>query len=252
MCAQHGITERLEHCKQKQKEKNNSTRGQAKKQGVKHARAPLSQQKTPARDRVPSTGDSKGSDDDADSVVDAVDVVDVDAGSVGFGIPESMLDERVSGGVKQYLITWLNLPESCNSWELASEYDDGAYGGAYVELVQEWEEYKLTDQQYTGPTTTPAAPITQPQTQKETRQTHHKQTKRNEQTQDNPHAQASAHRGVEQPNTTHNVTQQDSNIENNIRSNDRQDRTTSESSLHAMPAAAQVHCACVNMSWLPC
>ena len=169
MCAQHGITARLEHCKQKQKEKNKSTKDQAKKQGVKHARAPISRQKTRARDRVPSNGDSKGSDDDADSVVD---VVDVDAGSVGFGIPESILDERVSGGVKQYLITWLNLPESYNSWELASEYDDGASGGAYVELVQEWEEYKLTDQQYTGPTTTPAAPITQPQTQKET----HKRT----------------------------------------------------------------------------
>ena len=161
MCAQQGITARLEHCKQKQKEKNKSTKDQAKKQGVKHARAPISQQKTRARDRVPSNGDSKGSDDDADSVVD---VVDVDAG----GIPESILDERVSGGVKQYLITWLNLPESYNSWELASEYDDGVYGGAYVELVQEWEEYKRTDPQYEGPTTTPTP--TRKQTSKKQQQ----------------------------------------------------------------------------------
>jgi hypothetical protein len=87
----------------------------------------------------------------------------------GFGIPENILDERVSaGGVKQYLITWLNLPELYNSWELASEYDEGAYGGAYVELVEEWEEYKRTDPQYAGPTTTPPPTTTHTPTPKKT------------------------------------------------------------------------------------
>ena len=121
--------------------------------GVTHPRAPISQ-----RART-GTGDSKGSDDDADSVDD---VDDVDHGSIGYGVPENILDERVTGGVKQYLITWLNLPESYNSWELASEYDGGAYGGAYVELVAEWEEYKRTDPQYAGPTTQPPPTPTPP------------------------------------------------------------------------------------------
>ena len=74
---------------------------------------------------------------------------------VGYAVPERILDERVFCGLKQYRITWLNLPESKDSWELASEYDDGAYNGAYLELVEEWEEYKLTDPQYAAPTTTP-------------------------------------------------------------------------------------------------
>ena len=78
MCAQQGITARLEHCKQKQKEKNKSTSGQAKKPGVKHPRAPISKR---AQGRVRSTGDSKGSDDDADSVDD---VDDIDHGSIGY------------------------------------------------------------------------------------------------------------------------------------------------------------------------
>ena len=83
-------------------------------------------------------------------------------------VPENILDERISEGMKQYLITWVNLPESSNSWELASEYDDGVYGGAYVELVQEWEEYKRTDPQYEGPTTTPTP--TRKQTSKKQQQ----------------------------------------------------------------------------------
>ena len=68
------------------------------------------------------------------------------------------------GGVKQYKITWLNLPESKDSWQLASDYDGGIHGGAYVELVEEWEQYKKTDPQYTTqPTTTtiPKATTTQ-------------------------------------------------------------------------------------------
>ena len=134
-----GITARLAHCKQKQKE-------QAKKQGVKHARAPRSHQETWSRRRDAQDSKESDVDDDSDAAADV---------GVGYGIPENILDERIREGTKQYLITWVNLPESYNSWETASEFDDGAYAGAYVELVREWEEYKLTDPQYTGPTTTP-------------------------------------------------------------------------------------------------
>ena len=137
ICAEKGITARLERCKKKQKERKKLGKDDAKKQGVKHPRAQQQQR---------NKEDSKGSDDDVD--------VDVDV-PVGYGVPERILDERVFCGLKQYRITWLNLPESKDSWELASEYDDGAYNGAYLELVEEWEEYKLTDPQYAAPTTTP-------------------------------------------------------------------------------------------------
>ena len=63
-------------------------------------------------------------------------------------------------GVKQYKITWLNQPESLDSWQLASDYDGGVCWDAYVELVEEWEEYKKTDPQYATQTTTRATTTT--------------------------------------------------------------------------------------------
>ena len=80
-------------------------------------------------------------------------VNDVDVCS-GYGVPEQILDEKMIHNVKYYLITWCDKPASLNSWQKASEYDDGAYGGAYVELVKEWEEYKKTDPQYATTATT--------------------------------------------------------------------------------------------------
>ena len=99
-----------------------------------------------------------------DVAADAGARVDVGVGVyVGRGIPEAILNERYVSGVKQYLITWLNKPESFDSWQFASEFDDGAYDGAFVELVAEWEEYKKTDPQYSTTTTTTTT-TTQPTT----------------------------------------------------------------------------------------
>jgi hypothetical protein len=158
ICAQQGITARLEHCKQKQKERN---RDQAKKKGVKTTRTSTrSQGNTKGKGQEKGKGKRKRKEDESDDESDLSDVCSVPDGDgvgryVGRGVPDRILDERVLAGVKEYLITWIDLPESADSWELASEYDDGVYGGAYVELVAEWEEYKRTDQQYAGLTTTP-------------------------------------------------------------------------------------------------
>ena len=58
---------------------------------------------------------------------------------VGYAIPEQILDERMFKG-EYYKITWCDRNESCDSWELASRYDGGVDGGAWVKLVHDCEE----------------------------------------------------------------------------------------------------------------
>jgi transposase InsO family protein len=175
ICSETGITARLRMFKdQKRKKQKTQHKHQAKTKANGGTRKNNGNGNRNGKGKGKRKG--KGTDTDssssaADSDCGSVDVaadagarVDVGVGVyVGRGIPEAILNERYVSGVKQYLITWLNKPESFDSWQFASEFDDGAYDGAFVELVAEWEEYKKTDPQYSTTTTTTTT-TTQPTT----------------------------------------------------------------------------------------
>ena len=145
MCKEKGITERLATIKQKIKKRKEQ---QKKHKGVKQ---PCARTQTKGKGKVKDSDSDNDSDNDSD-IEDVTDLRVPKRARVGvgitFGIPEQILDEDWKEGEKYYLITWRDKPASLNSWEKASEYDGGVYDGAYVQLVQDWEEYRPTDPQY--------------------------------------------------------------------------------------------------------
>ena len=151
MCAEAGITARLNYIKIKAAErKEEEKKTKKKRKGVKHITRETRRSRAHEHDGVKDVMVHDEFDFDS-FTVDDVPGIGV---TVGFGVPEYILDERMFNGVKQYYISWQGRSAKYNSWQLASDYDDGVYDGAYVELVQEWEEYRKTDPQYLTSTST--------------------------------------------------------------------------------------------------